>query len=312
VVIEEADKLFFRKSDHLLLDSIAVSPSHQGKGFGRQLLEFAEAEALRQGGRVTAKSASTRTSSMLRILAILSLLALFGSPALADVDMLPGLVRESTFIPVELASGSSAKLEAMVVRPDRPGQLPLMIIVHGTPRNLANIVYMSPIDYLGPAVDFAIRGYAAVSIMRRGFGRSTGNYAERVTGPCNDRDYLTVGRSSAEDVLGAVAALGTKAWVDRKKIVFLGHSSGGFAITAAAATNPAGVVGVISFAGGRGSYAPDRVCGEDHLAADFGEFGKTARIPALWLVSEATISSRRAWRSACSRPTRQPARRSSS
>jgi len=93
---------------------------------------------------------------------------LFGSPALADDDMLPGLARESTFIPVELASGSSAKLEAMVVRPDRPGQLPLVLIVHGTPRNLANIVYMSPIDYLSPAVDFAIRGYAAVSIMRRG------------------------------------------------------------------------------------------------------------------------------------------------
>jgi len=37
------------KPDHLLLDNIAVSPSHQGLGFGRRLLEFAEAEALRQG-----------------------------------------------------------------------------------------------------------------------------------------------------------------------------------------------------------------------------------------------------------------------
>ena len=37
------------KPDHLLLDNIAVSPSHQGRGFGRRLLEFTEAEALRQG-----------------------------------------------------------------------------------------------------------------------------------------------------------------------------------------------------------------------------------------------------------------------
>jgi GNAT superfamily N-acetyltransferase len=37
------------KPDHLLLDNIAVNPSHQHLGFGRQLLEFAEAEALRQG-----------------------------------------------------------------------------------------------------------------------------------------------------------------------------------------------------------------------------------------------------------------------
>jgi ribosomal protein S18 acetylase RimI-like enzyme len=37
------------KPDHFLLDNIAVSPSHQHLGFGRRLLEFAEAEALRQG-----------------------------------------------------------------------------------------------------------------------------------------------------------------------------------------------------------------------------------------------------------------------
>jgi len=37
------------KPDHLLLGNIAVNPSHQHLGFGRRLLEFAEAEALRQG-----------------------------------------------------------------------------------------------------------------------------------------------------------------------------------------------------------------------------------------------------------------------
>jgi len=52
-VIEEAGTIvgilvLLPKADHLLLDNIAVRPSHQGKGFGRQLLEFAEAEALRQ------------------------------------------------------------------------------------------------------------------------------------------------------------------------------------------------------------------------------------------------------------------------
>jgi len=37
------------KPDHLLLDNIAVAPSHQGLGLGRRLLEFAEAEAVCQG-----------------------------------------------------------------------------------------------------------------------------------------------------------------------------------------------------------------------------------------------------------------------
>jgi ribosomal protein S18 acetylase RimI-like enzyme len=37
--------------EYLLLDNIAVSPARQGLGLGRQLLAFAEAEALRQGYR---------------------------------------------------------------------------------------------------------------------------------------------------------------------------------------------------------------------------------------------------------------------
>jgi len=37
------------KPDHLLLDNIAIAPVHQGRGLGRRLLFFAEAEALRRG-----------------------------------------------------------------------------------------------------------------------------------------------------------------------------------------------------------------------------------------------------------------------
>ncbi|MGH2616177.1 MAG: GNAT family N-acetyltransferase [Thermomicrobiales bacterium] len=35
--------------DALLLDNVAVAPAAQGKGFGRALIAFAEAEALRRG-----------------------------------------------------------------------------------------------------------------------------------------------------------------------------------------------------------------------------------------------------------------------
>ena len=37
------------KADHVLLDNIAVDPSHQGRGVGRALLELADAEARAQG-----------------------------------------------------------------------------------------------------------------------------------------------------------------------------------------------------------------------------------------------------------------------
>lgn len=55
-VIEEADVIaalvvLLPASDCLLLDNIAVTSARQGLGLGRQLLAFAEAEALRCGYR---------------------------------------------------------------------------------------------------------------------------------------------------------------------------------------------------------------------------------------------------------------------
>jgi len=201
------------------------------------------------------------------------------------------LLYEPTFVSIELPAGGQAKLEAFVVRPNRPGKFPLVVVVHGTPRGSggefrARIAQMSPDFHIGIAEAFAERGYAAVSIMRRGFGHSSGPYAEHDSGGCNHRDYERVGRISAQDVLGATAALRNEPWVDPERILLLGHSTGGMAVIAAGAANPLGVVGILSFAGGSGSVGPDQVCSEDRLIGAFKAFGATARIPALWVYAE--------------------------
>jgi ribosomal protein S18 acetylase RimI-like enzyme len=54
-VLEDADGVvtamivLLRRDDHLLLDNIAVRPDCQGRGFGRRLIAFAEAETQRLG-----------------------------------------------------------------------------------------------------------------------------------------------------------------------------------------------------------------------------------------------------------------------
>src|SRR5208282_3318745 len=46
---------------------------------------------------------------------------------------------------------------------------------------------------------------------------------------------------------------------------------------------PPNLVAAISFAGGRGSRRPDDVCNPGDLVRAFAEYGKTSRVPMLWI-----------------------------
>ena len=157
---------------------------------------------------------------MLRFGCILSFLLLVMSGAGAETTALPGLIRAPLSVAISLPGGRKVTLEGLVIRPDQRGRFPLVVLVHGTPRTepgkfLEAYRRYSPTVMAGPAVVFARHGYATVSILRRGFGRSDGPYAERIP-DCDKPDYLGVGQASAEDVRGAVATLRREPWVDRK------------------------------------------------------------------------------------------------
>ena len=77
-----------------------------------------------------------------------------------------------------------------------------------------------------------------------------------------------------------------QSFVDGKHIVLLGQSTGGHSVIAAGSLNLPGVVGVVNFAGGRGSTAPDVVKDEDRLVESYRVFGKTFKVPTIWLYSE--------------------------
>ena len=204
----------------------------------------------------------------------------------AQATLLPGLVRERMGLQISLPDGAKPTLEALVVRPDRPGRLPLILMTPGTPRGVgAGVVDRAPELLLSAAVAFAQRGYAAVIVLRRGFGHSEGPYAEHL-GSCRNEDYPGTGKASADDVLGALETLRAQPWADAQRVILLGKSTGGFAVLAAAARNPQGVLGILDFAGGRGSLRPDYVCREDQLIATVEQYGATAKIPSQWVWSE--------------------------
>jgi dienelactone hydrolase len=228
---------------------------------------------------------------MLRVVCVLSLFVSVVSGAAADTTALPGIIRAPLSVTVSLPDGRHAGLDSLLIRPDRPGRFPLVVMVHGSPtsepgKSLEAYRRVSPAAFAGPALAFALRGYAAVSILRRGFGRTDAPYAEFVPDPCDNTDYLRVARISAEDVAGAVDALRREPWVDPDRVILLGLSTGGLAVAAAGAVNPPGVVGILNFAGGRGAFTQGQVCSEGRLVDAFAAFGKTAKFPELWLYAQ--------------------------
>ncbi len=214
------------------------------------------------------------------------LLFMLSNPARADeVTALPGLSRQALLLTVPMPEGGTKTLEALVVRPTGPGPFPLALIAHGHPRDAADIPRDRPQLYSGTAIVFAQRGYAAVVVMRRGYGRSDGPFAEAL-GPCQARTYEAAVKAAAADILGAMAVLRTEPWVDPARVLLVGHSMGGYAALAVAASNPDGLLGIISFAGAVGSPSPDVVCEIDRVLDADRTFGQTARIPTLWIFAE--------------------------
>jgi dienelactone hydrolase len=205
-----------------------------------------------------------------------------------DTDLTKGLVSEAMTLKVTIGAADFA-LDAYVTRPDRPGRLPLVIMVSGTPgsegpefaRDLAN---RSPVVFNRAAIAFAQRGYAVVSVLRRGFGRSQGSYQESLGLEC---DFLSAARNSAQDVAAALVTLRSEPWVDPDHVLLLGLSTGGLAVIAAAAANPPGVVGVLDFAGGRhGRTKTGAVCHPEKMVQTMSTLGLTAKIPALWIYAD--------------------------
>jgi dienelactone hydrolase len=177
-------------------------------------------------------------------------------------------------------------LDAIVVRPNDAERHPLAVINHGTPRIPSDRKETSPRNFLAQAREFARRGWVAVTFTRRGYGKSEGSYAEG-NGNCGSAIYEPAGRASADDVREVIRLMSEKPYVDSAKIISVGRSAGGFATVALTADPPPGLVAAISFAGGRGSAAPDApVCNEDNLDKAFAAFGKTSRIPMLWVYAE--------------------------
>ena len=215
----------------------------------------------------------------MRIKILLAVLAALS----AQMARAEGVRWEPLQIPAAI-SGKTYALEALVVRPDDGTPHPLAVINHGSPRDADDRPTMTPLGMWAQAVQFARRGFVAVTFLRRGYGQSEGGWAESF-GSCSNPHYADAGRAGAADIAAVAKYMTAQSYVSKDRWISVGVSAGGFATVALAADAPAGLVAALAFAPGRGSRSADEVCGGNELVAAFAQYGKTSRVPLLWVSS---------------------------
>jgi dienelactone hydrolase len=166
-------------------------------------------------------------------------------------------------------------------RPAGPGPHPLVVLSHGSPANPAGRDKMGPHTMRRQAEALVADGVAVAVPLRRGYG-GQGAWAEGF-GTCQRPDYVSAGRASAEDIRAALAVALAQPGIDRARVALIGYSAGGWGSVVAATEVP--VLGVVSFAGGRGSTCMADAGGEEALVDAAARFGRVSRAPQLWIYS---------------------------
>jgi dienelactone hydrolase len=207
---------------------------------------------------------------------LLLLLAL--ALASSVVAQATGLLFEDTRVSAtypQIKGSPTWSLEAVVVRADDNQRHPLAVFIDGTPER-------SPRPMLYVARELARRGWTTVAVVRPGYGTSEGNEPPG--------DYVSKANFAAQTLRETIRVMGHMPYIDPSRAIAIGHSTGGVGAVALTAHPPPNLVAAISFAGNNGAdhSIPRPLIQTFGNAADsmlkaFATFGRTSRIPMLWI-----------------------------
>jgi dienelactone hydrolase len=186
---------------------------------------------------------------------------------------------------------------AYVVRPVGDGLFPLAIMNHGVSLNPRDRSLFPLVEFRDAAMWFARRGYFVVAPVGSGYGASAIDVPERgIYGPffskvgkCSNPNFRDPGLAVAQVDLWIIEFMASENRTLPNDVIVVGQSAGGWAAIALSSLNPPPIKAIITFAAGRGGRVdgkPNNNCAPDRLVEATGQFGRTSRVPMLWIYIE--------------------------
>ncbi len=185
---------------------------------------------------------------------------------------------------VRIPGPNGSELETAIYGEDGKTH-PLLLFNHGSPVDSADRTALVA-RYGMPSRWFARHGFIVAVTTRRGYGHSTGPWAEDF-GRCDRPDFAAAARATVADFRATIDYMATQPHVDASHVVLVGHSAGGWGSISDAAAALPGLVAIVNFAGGRGGD-PQRgyACNENELIRAAARFGAANHVASLWIYAE--------------------------
>jgi dienelactone hydrolase len=186
---------------------------------------------------------------------------------------------------------------AYVVHPVGDGPFPLVIMNHGVSLNAKERSFFPLVEFRDAAFWFARRGYMVVAPTGSGYGAAAIDLPDRglyglffsKVGNCANPNFRDPGLAVAQVDTWIIDFMAAEKRIVPKDVIVVGQSAGGWAAIALSSQNPPSVRAIITFAAGRGGRVdgkPNNNCAPDKLVEVAGEFGRSARVPMLWIYAE--------------------------
>lgn len=181
---------------------------------------------------------------------------------------------------------------------------------HGVSLNPTERSFFPLVEFRDAAKWFAMRGHFVVAPVGTGYGASAIDIPERALygpffakiGKCSNPSFRSAGMAVAQADLWIIDHMVADKRIMPKDVIVVGQSAGGWGSIALSSLNPPQVRAIITFAAGRGGRVdgkPNNNCAPDKLVEATREFGRTSRIPMLWIYIENDTFSAPHCRSAC-------------